>query len=354
MSQTTMQSPPSSPYAHNNQTVRKVMLQVQLAAMPALLVHLYLFGFGIVVQWLLAVATYLLVEYSMLKLRGRPIKPFLTDLSALITVTGLVFCIPPTTPWWVVVSGSAFALIFGKHLYGGLGYNPFNPAMLGYAFLIISFPVQMTNWIMPAELSGHFIGFSDAVQIIFTGSLDAANTTFDALTGATPLNEMRIGIAQGISVAETLEPIEGHTSHTGFWLGLNSWAWINIAFLIGGLYLLWKRTIRWQFPVGFLGSLFIFAWFMHEINPEMYPPADFVLLSGGTMLAAFFIITDPVSASTTPVGRFIYACGIGILVYVIRSWGAFPDGLAFAILLMNIAVPLIDQYTQPRVFGHDH
>ncbi|WP_238843437.1 RnfABCDGE type electron transport complex subunit D [Thiomicrorhabdus xiamenensis] len=350
MNPASMPIPPSSPYAHNDQTVRKVMLQVQLAAMPALLMHIYLFGFGIVVQWLLAVVTYLVVEYSMLKLRGRPVMPFLTDLSALITVTGLVFCIPPTAPWWVVVTGSAFALIFGKHIYGGLGYNPFNPAMLGYAFLIISFPVQMTTWIMPSEISGHYLGFMDAVQVIFTGALSSAD--FDMLTGATPLNEMRIGIAQGVTVADTLAPIAGHTSQTHYWLGLNSWAWINIAFLVGGIYLLYKRTIRWQFPVGFLGSLFLMAWIFHGYNPEMYPPASFVLLSGGTMLAAFFIITDPVSASTTPVGRFIYACGIGVLVYVIRSWGTFPDGLAFAILLMNIAVPLIDQYTQPRVFGH--
>lgn len=351
MSLATLPKPPSSPYAHNDQTVRKVMLQVQLAAIPALAMHIYLFGFGIVVQWLLAIATYLVVEYVMLKLRGRPIMPFLTDLSAMITVTGLVFCIPPTAPWWIVVTGSAFALIFGKHLYGGLGYNPFNPAMLGYAFLLISFPVPMTQWIMPAEISGYYIGFMDAVQIIFTGGL--SSVSFDMLTGATPLNEMRIGISQGISVAETLDPtIPGHTSHTGFWFGLNSWAWINIAFLVGGIYLLWKRTIRWQFPVGFLGSLFLMAWIFHSIDPQMYPPANFVLLSGGTMLAAFFIITDPVTASTTPKGRFVYACGIGVLVYVIRSWGAFPDGLAFAILLMNIAVPLIDQYTQPRVFGH--
>jgi electron transport complex protein RnfD len=151
---------PSSPHAHNNKDVRKVMMQVQLAALPAFAMHIYLFGMGIVVQWFLAVATYLVVESIMLHLRGRPIKPFLTDLSAMITVTGLVFCIPPTAPWWLIVSGSAFALIFGKHLYGGLGYNPFNPAMLGYAFLIVSFPVPMTQWLMPSDISGHFLDLS--------------------------------------------------------------------------------------------------------------------------------------------------------------------------------------------------
>ncbi len=177
----------SSPFAHNDQNVRKVMMQVQIAALPALLVHLYFFGFGIVVQWLLAVLTLIAVESAMLKLRGRPILPYLTDLSGLITITGLVFCIPPTAPWWIIVTGSTFALIFGKHLYGGLGYNPFNPAMLGYAFLLISFPVPMTQWILPAELSGHYIGFAEALQLIFQGHMNG--TFVDMMTGATPLNE---------------------------------------------------------------------------------------------------------------------------------------------------------------------
>ena len=348
MSQPTLSS---SPYAHNNQNVRKLMLQVQVAAFPALLVHIYLFGFGIVVQWLIAVVTMLLVEYVMLKLRGRPVMPFITDMSALITSTGLVFCIPPGAPWWVIASGSAFALIFGKHLYGGLGYNPFNPAMLGYAFLLISFPVQMTQWIEPSEISGYYMGFLNAVQLVFTGHIPSI--AMDAITGATPLNELRIGISQGVTVAETLNPLLSlDDKDLHFLFGFSSWEWVNIAFMLGGLWMLYSRTIRWQFPVGFLGSLALMAFIFHTIDPNTYPPIDFVLLSGGTMLAAFFIITDPVTASTTPKGRFIFACGIGVLVYVIRSWGAFPDGIAFAIILMNIAVPLIDQYTQPRVFGH--
>lgn len=335
----------SSPFTHNNQNVRKVMLQVQIAAFPALLTHIYLFGFGIVVQWMLAVATMLVVEYVMLKLRNRPILPFMTDMSALITITGLVFCIPPEAPWWVVVSGSAFALIFGKHLYGGLGQNPFNPAMLGYAFLLISFPVQMTQWTLPLDLSGNTLSFMSSVHYIFTGQIPGV--AFDAFTGATPLSEVRTGLSQGIGVVETLN---SQTSSHLF--DLSSWAWINIAFLVGGIWMIMTRTISWQFPVGFLGSLALMSYGFNLVDPNTYPPLSFTLLSGGTMLAAFFIITDPVTASTTPKGKFIYACGIGILVYVIRNWGAFPDGIAFAILLMNIAVPLIDQYTQPRVFGH--
>lgn len=338
----------SSPFVHNNQNVRKVMLQVQIAALPALLAHIYLFGYGIVIQWMLAVATMLIVEYTMLKLRGRPVAPFITDMSGLITITGLVFCIPPDAPWWIIVTGSAFALIFGKHLYGGLGYNPFNPAMLGYAFLLISFPIQMTQWTLPTDLSGHALGFMESAQFIFTGQIPGVS--LDAVTGATPLNEVRTGLSQGLTISDSLDNL--HEDAKSQLFGLSSWGWINIAFMLGGLWMMLTRTISWQFPVGFLGSLALMAFIFNQINPEIYPSVSFTLLSGGTMLAAFFIITDPVTASTTPKGKLIYACGIGVLVYVIRNWGAFPDGIAFAILLMNIAVPLIDQYTQPRVYGH--
>ena len=341
----------SSPFMHSNQTIRQLMLRVQLAAIPALLVHIYLFGFGIMIQWLLAVATLLIVEYAMMKLRNRPAMPAIMDLSALITITALVFCIPPGAPWWIIVAGTSFALIFGKHLYGGLGYNPFNPAMLGYAFLLISFPVQMTQWTIPSEISEHYISLVDAFSLIFSGSIPGI--PFDMITSATPLDELQTAIFQGVPVALTLDPTDPtHTSHTHYPLGLTSWQWTNVAFVVGGLYLLVTRTIRWQYPVGFLASLTTIAFIFHQIDPNTYPPVDFVLLSGGTMLAAFFIITDPVSSATTPKGRLIFAAGIGILVYVIRTWGAFPDGIAFAILLMNITVPLIDQYTQPRVYGH--
>lgn len=335
----------SSPYTHNDQTVRKVMLQVQIAAFPALVTHIFLFGFGIVIQWFLAVLTWLLVETIMLKLRNRPVKPFLTDMSALITITGLVFCIPPHAPWWVIVAGSAFALIFGKHLYGGLGNNPFNPAMLGYAFLLISFPVEMTQWSLPLTQSSHNLSALESLQLIFTGHLPGI--PLDAYTGATPLGQVWTGLSQGIAVSTTI----ANEVQYGL-LGLSSWGWVNIAFILGGLWMIYSRAISWQYPVGFLGTLALMSFIFNQIDPATYPPVSFMLLSGGTMLAAFFIITDPVSASTTPRGKLIFACGIGVLVYVIRQWGAFPDGIAFAVLLMNICVPLIDQYTQPRVFGH--
>lgn len=341
------QIPASSPFAHNASSVRKAMMQVQLAALPALLAHIYFFGFGITIQWTLGILTLIIVEYSMLKLRNRPIKPFLTDFSGLITVTGLVFCIPPEAPWWIVVSGVTFAIIFGKHLYGGLGYNPFNPAMLGYAFLLISFPAQMTQWTLPTQVTGHFLTFTESLNLIFTGVLP--NMAIDQLTGATPLDEIKTALASGST--SVIDILFSSPNYQNDWLPLG-WAWINAAFLLGGLWMLYTRSIRWQYPVGFLGAFALMAFVFHFIDPNTHAPMSFHLLTGGVMLAAFFIITDPVTSSTTPVGRFIYAAGIGVLVYIIRNWGSFPDGIAFAILIMNMFVPLIDQYTRPRVVGY--
>lgn len=346
---TTMTNEPFSITANPN--VQSLMIKVMIAALPAFILHLILFGMGILVQWCLALVTLLLVESTLLWLRNRPIKPYITDLSGVITITALVFCIPPGAPWWIIVTGTAFALVFGKHLYGGLGYNPFNPAMLGYAFLLISFPVQMTQWLIPAEFSNIDIDLTHALQLIFYGQIPGVS--LDMITSATPLNSLQTAIFQGIAVQETLHPVTGNSiRNSQFLWGLTSWEWINIAFLIGGLWLLYTRAIRWQYPVGFLLALGFMALFFNQLDPSRYPPVEFVLLSGGSMLAAFFIVTDPVTSSTTPKGRFIFAFGIGVLVYVIRTWGAFPDGIAFAVLLMNLCVPLIDQYTQPRVYGH--
>ncbi len=335
----------TSPFLHNNSSVQKLMLQIQLAALPALLTHIYFFGLGITIQWTLAVLTLLVVETTMLKLRNRPVMPYLSDLSGLITVTGIVFCIPPESPWWLVVSAVTFALIFGKHLYGGLGYNPFNPAMLGYAFVLISFPAEISHWTLPSTLSGHTLSFIDSFHLIFYGHIPSLS--LDQITGATPLDAIKTGLTMGKSVTDSLQ------SHL-FYLDALPYGWteLNIAFLVGGLYLLSRNYIRWQYPVGFLLALGGMSAIFHAIDPNTYASASVNLFSGGVMLAAFFIITDPVTSSTTPKGRFIFAFGIGVLVFIIRNWGAFPDGIAFAILLMNLCVPLIDQYTKPRVMGY--
>ncbi len=338
-------TPTSSPFIHDASSVRKAMVQVQIAAFPALIAHVYFFGFGITVQWILGIVTWILVEAALLKMRGRPIWPYISDMSGVITVTGLVFCIPPEAPWWLIVSGVGFALVFGKHLYGGLGYNPFNPAMLGYAFLIVSFPVETTQWTLPSEVSGHTLSFVESIHIIF--GLNTANIPLDQVTGATPLDQLKTGLTTGIPISEAFATTNFDSSQIPI-----GWAGVNIAFLIGGVWMLYKRAIRWQYPVGFLGALATMAFIFHQIDPETYAPVSFHLMTGGVMLAAFFIITDPVTSSTTPNGRLIYAIGIGVMVYIIRNWGAFPDGIAFGVLILNMFVPLIDQYTVPRVVGY--
>lgn len=335
----------TSPFIHNDNSVQKLMFKVQLAAMPALIVHIYFFGFGITLQWMLGLITLIIVEGGLLKLRKRPVMPFLTDFSGVVTVTLLVFCIPPESPWWVIVTGVSFSLVFGKHLFGGIGYNPFNPAMLGYAFLLISFPVEITQWTLPSTISEHHLSFIDSFHYIFTGAIP--NFDIQQVTGATPLDTIKTDLTTGVIVPHTLNSSLFHENHFPY-----GWTELNIAFMLGGLWLLLNGTIRWQYPVGFLGSLALMAGIFHAIDPNTYAPISVHLFSGGIMIAAFFIITDPVTSSTTPRGRLVFAIGIGCLVYIIRNWGAFPDGIAFAVLLLNMCVPFIDQYTKPRVAGY--
>lgn len=284
------------------------------------------FGWGVVLQIALAVVAAVAVESAFLKIRKMPIKPAIGDGSAVLTAVLLAISIPSIAPWWVAVVGVSFAIIFGKQLYGGLGNNPFNPAMLGYAFLLISYPLQMTTW------AGDFIGFSQALDVVFNLS------PVDALSGATQLDEVKTQLSLGKVISEL-------TPHS------TAQAWVNMGFLLGGLYLLARRVIFWQIPTAFLSGIVITAFLLSFSDSEHYLPVQNHLMLGGTMLGAFFIATDPVSGSTTPTGRLIYGFLIGVLVVIIRTFGGYPDGVAFAVLLMNIVVPLIDYYTQPKVFG---
>jgi electron transport complex protein RnfD len=221
--------------------------------------------------------------------------------------------------------GVAFAIIFGKQLYGGLGNNLFNPAMSGYAFLLISYPLQMTIW------AGDFVNFSQAFEVIFNLN------SVDALTGATRLDEVKTQLALGKIISE----LSVHST---------AQAWINAGFLLGGLYLLMRNIIYWHIPVAFLSGIAVMSVLLSLTDGEYLPIQNHFML-GATMLGAFFIATDPVSACTTPKGRLVYGFLIGVLIVIIRTFGNYPDGVAFAVLLMNITVPLIDYYTQPKVFG---
>jgi len=321
------------------------MLQVAYALIPGMLLYSWLFGWGVIINVLLATVTALATEALMLRLRQRPVKMFLTDGSALVTALLLGLALPPLAPWWLILLGTAFAIIFAKHIYGGLGFNPFNPAMVGYVMLLISFPLEMTSWPAPLSLSEAHLTLSQSLSYVFGGSLPTG-IRLDALTMATPLDALRTELGLNKAMAEiTASPIFGSMGGTG-------WEWISIAFLAGGLWLMYKNIISWHVPAAMLGSLALISLVFYFINPATYSSPLFHLFSGGAILGAFFIATDPVSGATTPRGRIYFGIGVGLLTYVIRSWGGYPDAVAFSILLMNMAAPTIDHYTRPQVFGH--
>uniref|UniRef100_E6QNE1 Putative inner membrane oxidoreductase n=1 Tax=mine drainage metagenome TaxID=410659 RepID=E6QNE1_9ZZZZ len=332
-----------SPFISKPDSVSAIMLKVILALIPGIALYVWYFGPAILVSITLASLTALATEAGMLKLRKRPIAPFLKDNSALLTAWLLALSIPPLAPWWLIVVGTAFCIAIAKHLYGGLGNNPFNPAMVGYAVLIVSFPVQMTHWITPQGM-GAELGFGQQWQYIFSGMLPDG-LTLDAVTMATPLDTLKTQLHLALPANEILtQPIFGHLAGHGSEM-------IALGFLIGGLYLLAARIISWHLPVAFLGTLFLIAGIFHMVDPTHYVAPVFHWFSGAAMLGAFFILTDPITSPTTRKGKLIFAAGAGLLTYLIRVYGAFPDGIAFATLLMNICVPLIDAYTQPKVFG---
>ncbi|KWW07018.1 electron transport complex subunit RsxD [Escherichia fergusonii] len=343
----------SSPYTHNQRQTSRIMLLVLLAAIPGIATQLWFFGWGTLVQIILAVISALSAEALVLKLRNQPIAAILKDNSALLTGLLLAVSIPPLAPWWMVVLGTVFAVIIAKQLYGGLGQNPFNPAMIGYVVLLISFPVQMTNWLPPYEIAATVPGMADALQVIFTGhttsggDMSTLRMGIDGISQATPLDTLKTSLHSGRSV----ERIMQYPIFSGMLAGAG-WQWVNLAWLAGGVWLLTIKVIRWHIPVSFLVSLALCATLGWLFAPESLASPQIHMLSGATMLGAFFILTDPVTASTTNRGRLIFGALAGVLVWLIRSFGGYPDGVAFAVLLANITVPLIDYYTHPRVYGH--
>jgi len=332
-----------SPFITHASSVREIMFKVLLALVPGIALYAWYFGPAILVSITLASLTALATEAVMLKLRRRSLAP-LGDNSALLTAWLLALSIPPLAPWWLVVVGTMFAISISKHLYGGLGHNPFNPAMVGYAVLIISFPVYMTHWISPHGFGQIELSFIDQLQFIFGGQFPAG-VTLDAVSMATPLDTLKTQLHSGHAISDVLQmPIYGYLAGHGSEV-------VALGFVLGGIYLLLNRIISWHLPVAFLAALFATAGAFYLYDPSHYVAPLFHWFSGAAMLGAFFIITDPVTSPTTTRGKFIFAAGAGFLTYIIRVFGGFPDGVAFATLLMNMCVPLIDAYTQPKVFG---
>lgn len=335
---------PSSPHEHQGVATSQVMQQVLLACVPGTAALLAFFGWGTVLNLLWLCALALGMEAAVLTLRKRPVLFHLNDCTALVTAVLLALALPPTAPWWLGMTGVFFAIVVAKQLYGGMGYNPFNPAMVGYVVLLIAFPVQMTRWLLPDGVGESLPTLADSLQMFLGGEPDAG---IDAFTGATALDSFRQDRA-GFTLAEfaAASPVIGRFGGTG-------WEWINLGFLFGGLYLLYKKIIGWHIPAGMLGALAIWAVvFYAGGGSDSGGSPLFHLFSGAAMLGAFFIATDPVTAPTTLRGRLYYGALIGTLVYMIRTFGNYPDAVAFAVLLGNFTAPLIDATTQPRTRGH--
>lgn len=327
----------TSPHATQSaQGTGAFMRRVIYACVPGIAVMSWLFGIGTLLNLLIAIPAALLAEALVLQARGYNVRFALSDWSAVVSAVLLAIAIPPTAPWWLIVIGIIAAIVIAKQLYGGLGMNPFNPAMVGYVVLLISFPLEMTRWIAPGETPA----LTDSLAMLLSSS------QADAFTGATPLDTFRTWAGDGKQLA-------GQTILHGAVAG-RGWEWVNLAFLVGGLYLLLRRVISWHIPLSLLAAMALIATPFWWFDSARFASPLFHLLSGGTMLGAFFIATDPVSAASSRYGRLIYGALIGITVWLIRSFGGYPDAIAFAVLLLNLAAPTIDYYTRPRTYGHRH
>ena len=328
----------TSPHASGQHQVSTVMRDVLLATLPGVAVMTYFFGPGTLANIIFGGALAVGCEYAVTALRGRDPRAAVSDLSVLVTSTLLCIALPPYAPWWLIVIGVLTAVLLGKQVFGGLGYNPFNPAMVGYVVLLISFPVQMSHWAPPR-------GLGDVPGLVGTWQHLFAPGGIDAVTAATPLDLLRqnTGLLFDDLLTERAE-LSG-------WAGVG-WFEVNLAFLAGGAWLLYRRIFTWHAPIAMLVALSLSALMGYDGgSSESGGSALFHLFSGATMFAAFFIVTDPVSSAVSNRGRLIFGALIGLLIYLIRVLGNYPDAVAFAVLILNFCAPFIDHYTQPTVYG---
>ncbi|OSM01875.1 putative RnfABCDGE type electron transport complex subunit D [Magnetofaba australis IT-1] len=335
---------------HGGDSIPKVMHTVIAALMPATLLSVGLFGFPALLVIVITTAACMVTEFIANALRGRP--STLHDGSAALTGILLALTLPPHSPWWICVVGGVFAIGVGKQVYGGLGYNMFNPALIARVFLLISFPVELTTWPEVSPIIGdNAFSFMQSLSIIFSG--DYGSAAMDTITAATPLGHYKTEMGLGRTVHEALmttfgfDYINAASGEMGGSLGETS----AILLLGGGLYMIHKKLIGWHIPAAMLAGCLLPAAIMWLVNGDKYPDPLFHLLTGGLILGAFFMATDMVTSPVTPRGQIIFGAGCGFLTYVIRTWTGYPEGVSFAVVIMNCAVPLIDQYTRPVVYG---
>ncbi len=311
----------TSPHIQGEESVPKIMVSVLLALLPAVLMGVYFFGLPALFVLLLSTGSAMVVEAGMQKIMGREVT--VLDGSAALTGLLLGMTLPPSSPWWMVLVGSLVAIVLGKQIYGGLGHNLFNPALVGRVVLLISWPVQMTTWVKPTPL--------------FTGAVDA-------VTAASPLGILKV---EGVAKLANLNLLDSLLGNVAGSIGEIS----VLALLVGAIFLFWKGYITWHIPLSFIGTVGVVSSVFWLVNPLQYACPSFHLVNGGLMLGAFFMATDYVTAPVTRKGRIVFGIGCGLLTILIRIFGVYPEGVAFAILLMNVFSPLIDRYTKPTPFG---
>ncbi len=337
----------AGPFTHTVNTVTRTMLWVILALTPATAYGLWLYGWPAVMLFVITLVAALAFEAIMLVLLGQPVRSRLLDGSALLTGWLLAMSLPPWAPWWIGVLGSLFAIVVAKHLFGGLGQNMFNPAMVARVVLLISFPVQLTMWVAPAPLGSTTTpSFGQALAYV-----SGYTPIPEHMSAATALGTLKTELSRGVSVEKTSaqlpQPQQLALGNESGSMGETS----AMLLLAGGVLLLALRIISWHIPVSLLATLAVLAAVSHALHPDRFASMPIHLLSGAAMLGAFFIATDYVTSPVSRSGQLLFGAGIGALTWVIRALGGYPEGLAFAVVLMNALVPLIDRGFRPRVFG---
>jgi electron transport complex protein RnfD len=336
----------SAPFTHAPTSVQKTMVTVLAALVPATLFDIWLFGWPALFLFVITIASCVGWEVFCLKLANRKVGPVLGDGSAVLTGWLLAMSLPPWAPWWVAIIGGFMAIVLAKQVFGGLGQNVFNPAMIARIGLLVSFPVQMTLFVAPHPLfAAGSPGLLDAIAITF------GSGTLDSMSAASALGFIKNELARGIPVTDSLKQVPDLMDLA---LGTKAGSLGETSALLilaGGLLLLAKRIITWHIPVTVMGTLLVMGTIFHAVDPARFTPGSFHLLSGATMLGAFFIATDYVTSPVSRQGQIVFGIGIGLLTWVIRTFAGYPEGMAFAVLLMNALTPIIDQHFRPRMFG---
>jgi electron transport complex protein RnfD len=339
----------SGPFTHKANTVQKVMTTVLLALLPATAFDIYLFGWPALLLFAVTIGSCVAIEAVCLSFTDRPATITLSDNSAVLTGWLMAASLPPWSPWWIGLLGAVFAIALAKHAFGGLGQNVFNPAMVGRTVLLVSFPVIMTSWVMPHPLfSAGAPGFSDAIAITFGGHMP------DTVSAASALGYVKTELSRGIPVTQSMAQVAHVPDLMDMAIGFRAGSLGEtspILILLGGIFLLYKRIISWHIPVAVIATLFLMGTVFHFFDPDRFTTGTFHVMSGATFLGAFFIATDYVTSPVSKSGQLMFAVGVGLLAWLIRTFAGYPEGMAFAVLLMNAVTPIIDQYTRPRVFG---